>query len=153
MQVGNIPAPIKYKNIIIIRNIIINLEKIYIYAYIKMNQQQQLLRLINMRNAVLQRQAAIDSHNAAVRERNLAEKQSQQQQAQQQQQYEQNKNLQQQLDVIEQFNDPNNTDQIEYYINYLQNVYEQQSESFLLEQIEEDLQINEREKVQQLLSK
>jgi len=106
-----------------------------------------------MRNAVLQRQAAIDSHNAAVRERNLAEKQSQQQQAQQQQQYEQNKNLQQQLDVIEQFNDPNNTDQIEYYINYLQNVYEQQSESFLLEQIEEDLQINEREKVQQLLSK
>jgi hypothetical protein len=157
MQVGNIPAPIKYKNIIIIGNIIINLEKFYIYTYIKMNQQQQLIRLINMRNAVLQRQAAIDKHNAAIRERNLAEQQQQaQQQAQQQQQQQQpdqEKSLQEQLDVIEQINESNNTVQIEYYINYLQNIYEQQSVELLLEQIEEDLHHNEVEKVQKLLSK
>jgi len=156
MQVGNIPAPIKYKNIIIIGNIIINLEKFYIYTYIKMNQQQQLIRLINMRNAVLQRQAAIDKHNAAIRERNLAEQQQQAQQVQQQQQQQepdQDKTLQEQLDVIEQINDSNNTVQIEYYINYLQNIYEQQSAALLLEQIEEDLHNNEVEKVQKLLSK
>jgi hypothetical protein len=160
MQVGNIPAPIKYKNIIIIGNIIINLENFYIYTYIKMNQQQQLIRLINMRNAVLQRQAAIDKHNAAIRERNLAEQQQQaqqqvqqQQQQVQQQQPDQEKSLQEQLDVIEQINDSNNTVQIEYYINYLQNIYEQQSAALLLEQIEEDLHNNEVEKVQKLLSK
>jgi len=124
-----------------------------------MNQQQQLIRLINMRNAVLQRQAAIDKHNAAIRERNLAEQQQQtqqQQQVQQQQQQQepdQEKSLQEQLDVIEQINDSNNTVQIEYYINYLQNIYEQQSAALLLEQIEEDLHNNEVEKVQKLLSK
>ena len=122
-----------------------------------MNQQQQLIRLINMRNAVLQRQAAIDKHNAAIRERNLAEQQQQaQQQAQQQQQQQQpdqEKSLQEQLDVIEQINESNNTVQIEYYINYLQNIYEQQSVELLLEQIEEDLHHNEVEKVQKLLSK
>ena len=120
-----------------------------------MNQQQQLIRLINMRNAVLQRQAAIDKHNAAIRERNLAEQQQaqQQQQQQQQQQPDQEKSLQEQLDVIEQINDSNNTVQIEYYINYLQNIYEQQSVELLLEQIEEDLHHNEVEKVQKLLSK
>lgn len=125
-----------------------------------MNQQQQLIRLINMRNAVLQRQAAIDKHNAAIRERNLAEQQQQaqqqvqqQQQQVQQQQPDQEKSLQEQLDVIEQINDSNNTVQIEYYINYLQNIYEQQSAALLLEQIEEDLHNNEVEKVQKLLSK
>jgi len=121
-----------------------------------MNQQQQLIRLINMRNAVLQRQAAIDKHNAAIRERNLAEQQQQAQQVQQQQQQQepdQDKTLQEQLDVIEQINDSNNTVQIEYYINYLQNIYEQQSAALLLEQIEEDLHNNEVEKVQKLLSK
>lgn len=109
-----------------------------------MNQQQQLIRLINMRNAMLQRQAAIEKHNAAVRERNLAEQQAQQSN--------QSAPAREELLVVETFEELNNDIQPEDYTNYLKNYYEQ-SELLLMDQIEEDLKVKDSEQVQNFLSK